>query len=46
MRSTDKIKRSIQQLGDKTSEQLNKKTLDDIYSAMDAQQIAQLLLWM
>ena len=42
MRSTDKIKRSIQQLGDKTSEQLNKKTLDDIYSAMDAQQIAQL----
>jgi len=42
MRSTENIKRSIQQLNDKTSEKLNKRTLDDIYSAMDKQQTAQL----
>jgi outer membrane lipoprotein-sorting protein len=42
MRSTENIKRSIQQLDDKTSENLNKRTLDDIYSAMDTQQTVQL----
>jgi hypothetical protein len=42
MRSTENIKSSIQQLDDKTSEKLNKRTLDDIYSAMDKQQTTQL----
>lgn len=41
MRSTENIKRSIQKLQDKTTPQLDKRTLDDIYSAMDAQQLSQ-----